>query len=430
MSRTGGEIRSLARFRGAQRTAFTKLLKKYKKWTGSDGLERRFKANFLDQPENFSKLDLEPLLEQYTEILQSVRAPFETEAQAKISQNISSTVQKLSTSIAPGELGSVSIPSRVFSAVSEGSEVDFDTALSTIPLGTYGSKATYWVHPDHIVEVQVLLLQHTRLFQPSKTKSTPCTSPYATPLRRNSAGRLDSAVQSEKDDDIGLLVLDDPEEFTKKQNESTVGEKEGTGKFIAKAAGCARWTSNSQAAVIVGLDPPTEMTKTDNFMIAKLKRKHLDVFLEPTRPFDARRLSHSSTISENGGQPEDGASDAIAKVRKWLVSHEKVKPIVGITSKRIRFSGLGNGHSGGSWATLDMNIHMKKFVPGELSDLEWATKLRNDSYGFPHAVLEIRREGSQSTEVIQTLDSSYLVRSPLLMLVITLILEYLLILPG
>lgn len=407
--KTGDEIRSLARFRGAQRTAFTKLLKKYKKWTGSDGLERRFKANFLDRPENFSKLDLEPLLEQYTEILQSVRAPFETEAQPKISQNISSTVQNLRTSIAPGELGSVSIPSRVFSVVSEGSEVDFDTALSTIPLGTYGSKAIYWVHPDHIVEVQVLLLQHTRLFQPSKTKSMPRTSPYATPLRRNSSGRLDSAVQSEKDDDIGLLVLDDPEEFTKKQNESTVGEKEATGKFIAKAAGCARWTSNGQAAVIVGLDPPTEMTKTGNLMIAKLKRKHLDVFLEPTRPLNARRLSHSSTVSENGAQLEDGASDAIAKVREWLVSHEKVKPIVGISSKRIRFSGLSNGHSGGLWATLDINIHMKKFVPDELSDLEWATKLRNDSYGFPHAVLEVRREGSQSTEAIQALDNNYLV---------------------
>ncbi|OCL14007.1 hypothetical protein AOQ84DRAFT_281997, partial [Glonium stellatum] len=407
--KTGDEIRSLARFRGAQRTAFTKLLKKYKKWTGSDGLERRFKANFLERPENFSKLDLAPLLEQYTEILQSVRAPFEAAAQTKQSQNTSSTVQTLRTSIAPEGLGSASIPARIFSAVSEGSELDFDTALSTIPLGTYGSKATYWVHPDHIVEVQVLLLQHTRLFQPTKAKSSSNSSPYATPSRRNSSGRLDSAGQSEKDDDAGLLVLDDPEQFTQKQNESTIADKEATGRLVAKAVGSARWTSGGQAAIVVGLEPQTEMTKTDNVRIAKLKRKHLDALLEPTRPFNARRLSHSSTVSENASQTVDEVSDAISNVREWLVSNQQVKPIVEIISKRTRFSGLSNGLSGGLWANLDMNIYMKKFVPGELSDAEWASKLQNHSHRFPYAVLEIRREGSQSADAIKALDSSHLV---------------------
>ena len=37
--KAGDEVRSLARFTSTQRTAFRKLLKKYKKWTGSAELE-------------------------------------------------------------------------------------------------------------------------------------------------------------------------------------------------------------------------------------------------------------------------------------------------------------------------------------------------------------------------------------------------------
>ncbi|KAI7114926.1 hypothetical protein KC337_g17373, partial [Hortaea werneckii] len=58
--KAGEEIKSLARFTSTQRTAFRKLLKKYKKWTGSNNLEERFRQEVLDDPKSFTKLDLGP----------------------------------------------------------------------------------------------------------------------------------------------------------------------------------------------------------------------------------------------------------------------------------------------------------------------------------------------------------------------------------
>ena len=74
--RAGEEIQSLSRFVGAQRLAFQKLLKKYRKWTGSSELGNRFRKEILDRRTSFSKTDFEPLLAQWTEVLASVRAPF------------------------------------------------------------------------------------------------------------------------------------------------------------------------------------------------------------------------------------------------------------------------------------------------------------------------------------------------------------------
>ncbi|CAL8581902.1 hypothetical protein XPA_007582 [Xanthoria parietina] len=75
--KAGEEIKSLARFVGAQKLAFVKILKKYRKWTGSPTLDSRFRTKVLDQPAAFSNRDFGSLLNQYTQILAAVRAPFE-----------------------------------------------------------------------------------------------------------------------------------------------------------------------------------------------------------------------------------------------------------------------------------------------------------------------------------------------------------------
>ena len=90
MLKAGDEIRSLARFTGTQRTAIRKLLKKYKKWTGSTNLETRFREDVLDDPKSFTKLDLGPLLDEYSETLSQIRSLYE----AKLKQ---STSRKSST---------------------------------------------------------------------------------------------------------------------------------------------------------------------------------------------------------------------------------------------------------------------------------------------------------------------------------------------
>ena len=75
--RIGEEIKSLARFIATQRTAFRKLLKKYKKWTGSTVLEGRFRDEVLEDPKSFTKLDLGFMLDDYSATRQSIRTLYD-----------------------------------------------------------------------------------------------------------------------------------------------------------------------------------------------------------------------------------------------------------------------------------------------------------------------------------------------------------------
>jgi len=74
IERCGEDIRSLQRFTAAQRKAFHKILKKYKKWTGSTSLGARFNDEVLSDPKSFVRRDFEPLLSQYRDLLTTLRA--------------------------------------------------------------------------------------------------------------------------------------------------------------------------------------------------------------------------------------------------------------------------------------------------------------------------------------------------------------------
>ncbi|TVY88260.1 Uncharacterized protein LAWI1_G006324, partial [Lachnellula willkommii] len=70
----GDDLKNLQRFINAQRTAFYKILKKYRKWTGSRSLGVRFNSEVLDDAKSFTKTDLEPLTSQYNNLLAILRA--------------------------------------------------------------------------------------------------------------------------------------------------------------------------------------------------------------------------------------------------------------------------------------------------------------------------------------------------------------------
>ncbi|KAI1116386.1 hypothetical protein F5Y14DRAFT_81188 [Nemania sp. NC0429] len=76
----GQDIRALGRFVDAQVTAFRKILKKYKKWTGSTNLGSRFKDNVLDNPKSFTNSNFAPLHLQYRELrtILEAAAPVDT----------------------------------------------------------------------------------------------------------------------------------------------------------------------------------------------------------------------------------------------------------------------------------------------------------------------------------------------------------------
>ncbi|KAI4919545.1 hypothetical protein J4E90_001681 [Alternaria incomplexa] len=381
VARTGEEIRSLSRFQVTQRTGFIKILKKYKRWTKDRELSHVFKQEISSRPDSLFQLDLGYLLDQYIDVLDALRSAFDADG--------------TSTAHAENTNGQSSA-AHISRSIEKGGDLDFDLVMNTVPLGSKGNKATYWIHPDHIVEAQVLLLQHTRLYV---SKARRHASGKGTPLRRHSSTtNLDPYLGSE--DTTGVVVLDHPEAFAFKQNASTIGATEELqGSIGIKAAGQVRCCASGEAAVVVCTEADAQGQSPVAVKTAKMERKRLQSFLDTSVRED--NMKHS----ENGSAKDDAPA-----VRQWLAEHQSTKPIAGAVSKRTRFTGLHNNSTGGIWATLDKDICLKDSLYKDLADDDWTSAARAESAKkFPHAVLEIRREGNQAMALIQTLDRSHLV---------------------
>ncbi|KAF2625311.1 hypothetical protein BU25DRAFT_412750 [Macroventuria anomochaeta] len=390
VARTAEEIRSLSRFLVVQRTGFAKILKKYKRWTKDRELPRTFKDEISSRSDSLFQLDLSYLLGQYIDVLGALRSVFDGD-------NASTAHTKDVDAQLPA--------ARISKALEHDDQLDFDLALSTVPLGTNGNKATYWIHPDHIVEVQVLLLQHMRLHTKSTKSTSRRASANATPRRRQSSGaNTDRYFGNE--DHVGIQVLDYAEAFAIKQNASTIGSsEEDKGNVGIKAAANVRFSVAAEAAIVVctATDPHTQTA--GDIRIAKLKRKFTEVFLDTSKPLPDKQ---NVRFVDRTGSFNDGEEET-QTIRQWLTEHKEITPIAGVGAKRTRFVGLHNNSSGGIWATLDREVFMKSSLVKDLANDDWAQTATSGSTKFPHAILEVRREGNQAASLIQTLDRSHLV---------------------
>ncbi|KAL2162417.1 hypothetical protein VTH06DRAFT_7330 [Thermothelomyces fergusii] len=70
----GDDIGALQRFVSAQVVAFRKIIKKYRKWTGSVTLGARFRDNVLSHRKSFTRRDFTQLQARYEDLLQTLRA--------------------------------------------------------------------------------------------------------------------------------------------------------------------------------------------------------------------------------------------------------------------------------------------------------------------------------------------------------------------
>ncbi len=413
--RAGEDIQSLSRFVGAQRTAFQKLLKKYKKWTSSSELGVRFRAEVLDCPTSFSKRDFEPLLIQWTEVLAAVRAPFINGGNwhSGLRNSIDGSQSDLSIQKKPLKsptkqanqefAGDVNSVSELHSAWEDGSNIEIDTALAVLPLGPGATRAVYWIHPDNIVQVQVLLLQYTRLHISNSINSPESPSSSRSPPRAsfsNSSGR----PASRTDDEVGVIVCDDLQRFSKIRSSETISITEDCpGTVAQKAAASIRFSPSAEAVVVVDTDagrPGHSANWNEKHLPkkARFKRKHL------------RQLFEASSVDrfakDNGNDPK--------QVFEWLTQHREVQPLVQLLSKRTRFVGLRNSKDGGVWATLDKDISMKICSSESLASGKGLSTISEggtiESETFPHAILEVRVEGEADSKLVEALDSSYLVQ--------------------
>ncbi|KAH8902373.1 SPX-domain-containing protein [Coniochaeta sp. PMI_546] len=74
LERCGDDIQALTRFVNAQIVAFRKILKKYRKWTGSAALGSRFKDTVLSHPKSFTRRDFSYLQSQCDSLQATLRA--------------------------------------------------------------------------------------------------------------------------------------------------------------------------------------------------------------------------------------------------------------------------------------------------------------------------------------------------------------------
>lgn len=397
VSKAGEEIRCLARFRIAQCIGFNKILKKYKRWTNDQELEKRFKAEIAGQSDSFFCLDLGYLLDQYIDVLHAVRAPFE-----QGNRPLDSHIQR------SGD-GSDSI-ARMAKAVDDGSELDFDYTFPAISIASRGSQATYWIHADHILETEVLLLQYMRLHNPSKSRTHSHSSTQATTPRRTSSN-AEPIANLGNEGQIGFLILDNAETFARKNKNIMEGDHERQDMGLAHSTGYARWTSQGDTAVIqVGADLERQNQCSKNASVAMLKRKHLNpLLLGAFNNAASQSTSFSIAFADTTSRSSVSVPHSAIDVCKRIAEQREATPLVGICAKRTRFVGLQNSPAGRVWATLDRDIAMKSNMLDDLKQSDWVSAARKDASTFPHAILEIRGEGRQAAELINVLDRSHLV---------------------
>ena len=392
------EVQCLSRFVNVQRTGFLKLLKKYKKWTGSSHLLNRF-LPVLKSPTAFHRVDFEKNVLELSDLLNAIRkgldlpvTPSPIAAQPKwIRSDEPGTPPRRPVSI------DATLSQGAISTAEGRAYLDAALAASTLE-SSGGGRATFWVHYDHLIELQVLLLKYLTL------QTSPIyNAPLASPARRDSAGTL------WKDDEIAVVLLDDLDRFSDAQSSATVAE---VIKASSRTAGQIRWCCRDSNAVVVVSNASASVSgrigADSEKLEVKMKRKHVEEL-----------LNDSESISLKAGSNDDAGDESesdIEKLKKWLRGHNNIAPLAKLLMKRIRFAETPDG--GRVWALLDWDIKIKKVHPGtswmsgvEEDDREFKTEGMS-GLEFPHGVLEVRWEGQYPPSFLSELENSHMVSPP------------------
>jgi SPX domain protein involved in polyphosphate accumulation len=404
---TGEQIRSLSRFIAAQKTAFRKLLKKYKKWSGSPVLEDRFRAEVLNRPSSFTNTSLAETFDRWTDLLQAARAARQPSQSLNSSPDIRPESHVLRARAPSRKLqeSSAVIAQQLSQAVGSLNDVAFDTAFSEVPMGESGTRAVYWVHSEQLIELQVLLLQHLRLYITKPTLETPSLLSQSPVVTRRSSLSVKQDGTAERESDSGVIYLDDPESYGQRQSRATVSDSESlSSSSPLRAAVAARWASSTEdAAVSIRLQKRAGKKGT-----AMLRQKHLGALLNADRDFKPWKPSGQATPGLDPSEFAAQSTLSADEAREILEQRRELQLLVALLSKRTRFVGLFNSASVGQWATLDSQISYTKVDKDDLTGKDWISKLNRKAQDFPFAILRVRQEGKFAKDLIEVLDQSHL----------------------
>ena len=417
------DIQALARFVEAQKLAFRKLLKKYKRWTGSPALSHRFR-DISNRPGSFSEKDFAPLLMQWSDVLLAVRAPFYAGLIWESHSGHNGQRKGLKSSKIPEREVGISAgtdmrAAELHSICETGSDIEVDTALAVTPLGHVAGRAVYWIHHDNLVELQVLLIQFSRLRTKRNQVTFSRTSSSSRLFRQGSIDERDSWPSYSPENEINVILCDDLQRFARTQSSSTVDDSESAPGFAAgKAAVSLRYSPDGDATVV--LKPGKGKSVSSNGGVSdvayelKLKQKNLrQVFLNTS--LSSRPQAKSMQFVPDSS-PKKGSSEGLQTqqtIRQWLFDHPKTQPLIHLRSRRTRFVGLKNNASQGIWALLDADILMMQSSPEDMDNSIGSQQIDgSQSEAFPYAVLEIRWEGGSEPSLVKALDESHLVSFP------------------
>ena len=415
-------IEQLERFIGAQRTAFEKLLKKARRWTKSPDLLENFKRDVLFSPRSFPKQ-----WEQKSPSIRSTYIDVEHDVRTLIEAHRDKT-PLLSGLRATWGQSNASSPAQIVSRATilnricqDESNLVVDAALANLPLGANAGRAVYLVHTDNLTQITILLLQFSRLLVRRKIRED--DSPFSSTgnSRRSSTDASSKGLSTDDSgNDVGLIAVGTLQGFLKQRNPATVGEAENSpGKAAEGSVVSIRYSSQDEAIVTVGLScgEPHGGSSVDErrpVLTAKCKRKSLRKLFNPNASFDFMRKSGQSFSQSDTAEQASKIKyehDQLAQVRQWLLEHKDVEPLVHMRYGRTRFVGTGTDDSCGLWATLDLNITMKRASYEDLNNLTRFSNFKDDItvQRFPHALLEVRWEGGVVPRMVHVLDKSHLV---------------------
>ena len=389
----GEDVQSLSRYVAAQKQAFRKILKKYRKWAGSSGLELRLDNETFNQPGSALNLDFMPLLDHSARIKSSLTALSYSASDAG-----GQSLQQPRKVSAAALQKPRSTASRLHDVFVHSSPLEFDAAVLAVPLGMAGGRASYWIHDDNLEEVIVLL----RRFMKDRNAFIPPYDTSNTSLPSFPMPRRDSAQPGISKDRIYISMFDNLQRFIKAHGAVTVGQAEDlVGSVSSILAMIILWTSEPQAVVVSSDLSPVAAPTERHMDIAHVRRKDLVRLFEPEgRPSISR---------QKGSTGKPSVSDVSLQVHHdWLAQNRDIKPLAEVGCTRSRFAGLNNTNEVGTWAVMDTDITMSSIDQlkiGSSASGEGAEVQR-----FPHTVLEVRWEFSRTPEIVRALDSTHLVQ--------------------
>ena len=280
----------------------------------------------------------------------------------------------------------------------QGEQLELDAALGTTPITRGSSRAVYWVHPENVLELQVLILRHTALRSWDKSARSRRDSQSSSSSRRPSRnGYSDDSVNT-GGSRIGQVVCDDLDEFALRQNGIALNETETNGNAAPqRAAVNVRYSSIPD--VLLSVRESSSSQGKGQFCFAKCSKK-----------MTQRLLGSVST----GKSVAFDKIDETEEARSCLMHQKHAEPLVQLQFLRSQFAGLQNSDKGGSWVTLDTEVLTTRCSKDSLSFEEQIHSIASESQAeplhvFPNAILQVRVEGNDPMGLIEILNRSHLV---------------------